>query len=606
MGRLGGAARLVWRAAPPQLLGYLANTVLAAGLPVLLAWLLKGVLDTLAGPGPHHDLAWPAAALALAGLVTALSPHAGEYLGTELDRRVSLHAQNELFTAVERFSGLSRFEDPVFHDRLRLAQRTTTSPSRIVDAVCGVGRGALTLIGFLGSLALISLPFTAVLLVAAVPMLVVELRLARRRAALQWTLGPTERWEQFYSDLLSNPYAAKEVRLFGLAGFLRGRMNAEQRIANRALRQLDRREFWVRALLSVLSASLSAAGLVWAIRMAGRGQVTVGDVSMFVAAVAGVQVALNGLVGSISSTGYELSMFGHYMEVLHAESDLPSPERPLALPPLRHGIELRDVWFRYSDQHPWVLRGVNLFIPSGRSTALVGHNGAGKSTLVKLLCRFYDPTRGAILWDGVDLREVPVDELRERMSAVFQDFMNYDFSAADNIAVGDLGAVGDQERLETAARWAGVHGTLTALPAGYATLLTRMFLSESERQEPGAGVMLSGGQWQRLALARAFLRTDRDVMILDEPSAGLDAEAEHDVHDRLRKLRDGATSLLISHRLGAVRDADLIAVLSDGVVAELGDHAELLGAGGLYARLFTLQASGYQAEGSAFQVQGET
>ncbi|MFI0453954.1 ABC transporter ATP-binding protein [Actinomadura sp. 6N118] len=593
--RLGGAARLVRRAAPLHLLGYLANTVFSAVLPVVLAWLLKYVLDELAGPGPHPDLVWLAVALGVVGLVGALSPHLGEYLSTELDRRVSLTAQNELFTAVERFTGLSRFEEPTFHDQLRLAQRTTTSPIRIVDAVCGVGRGVLTVAGFLGSLAVISLPFTAIMLLAAAPMLVVELRLARRRAALQWTLGPIERWEQFYSDLLSNTYAAKEVRLFGLAGFLRGRMNAEQRTANRALRQLDRREFWLRSVLSILSAVLSAGGLIWAITAAGRGQVTVGDVSMFVAAIAGVQLALNGLVGAISNTSYELVMFGHYLTVLNADPDLPPPAQPRALPSLKHGIELRNVWFRYSDDHPWVLRGVNLFIPSGGSMALVGHNGAGKSTLVKLLCRFYDPTRGAILWDGVDLREVPIDELRERMSAVFQDFMNYDFSASDNIAVGDLTA--DQERLVTAAKWAGVHEILTALPAGYDTLLTRMFLSESEKQEPGTGVMLSGGQWQRLALARAFLRADRDLMILDEPSAGLDAEAEHDVHTRLRQLRAGATSLLISHRLGAVRDADLIAVLSDGVVAELGTHAELLDANGLYARLFTLQASGYQLQG---------
>ncbi|KAB2340903.1 ABC transporter ATP-binding protein [Actinomadura rudentiformis] len=595
--RLSGAARLVHRAAPLHLLGYLANTVFGAVLPVLLAWLLKYLLDELAGPGPYQDLVWLAVALGAVGLVGALSPHLGEYLSTELDRRVSLSAQNELFTAVERFTGLSRFEEPTFHDRLRLAQRTTTSPIRIVDAVCGVGRGVLTVAGFLGSLAVISLPFTAIMLLAAVPMLVVELRLARRRAALQWRLGPTERWEQFYSDLLSNTYAAKEVRLFGLAGFLRGRMNAEQQTANRALRQLDKREFWLRAVLSALSALLSAGGLIWAITAAGRGQVTVGDVSMFVASIAGVQLALNGLVGAISNTSYELVMFGHYMTVLRAEPDLPPPARPRVLPPLEHGIELRNVWFRYSDGHPWVLRGVNLFIPSGGSMALVGHNGAGKSTLVKLLCRFYDPTRGAILWDGIDLREVPVDELRERMSAVFQDFMNYDFSASDNIAVGDLAAADDQERLETAAKWAGVHETLTDLPAGYGTLLTRMFLSESEKHETGTGVMLSGGQWQRLALARAFLRADRDLMILDEPSAGLDAEAEHDVHTRLRQLRTGATSLLISHRLGAVRDADLIAVLSDGVVAELGRHADLLDANGLYARLFTLQASGYQLQG---------
>jgi ATP-binding cassette subfamily B protein len=230
------------------------------------------------------------------------------------------------------------------------------------------------------------------------------------------------------------------------------------------------------------------------------------------------------------------------------------------------------------------------------AVALVGRNGSGKSTLVKLLCRFYDPTRGVIRWDGTDIRDVPVDELRARIGAVFQDYMSYDFSAEDNIAVGDLTSMGEADRIALAARRAGMHDTVTALPRGYQTLLTRAFVSQSDKDDPQTGVVLSGGQWQRLALARAFLRDERDLMILDEPSAGLDAEAEHDVHTRLREIRSGRTSLLISHRLGAVRDADLIIVLADGVVGEQGSHAELLAAEGVYARLFTLQAAGYRGD----------
>jgi ATP-binding cassette subfamily B protein len=235
-----------------------------------------------------------------------------------------------------------------------------------------------------------------------------------------------------------------------------------------------------------------------------------------------------------------------------------------------------------------VLRGVNLTIPCGQTIALVGRNGGGKSTLVKLLCRFYDPTRGEIRWDGVDLREVPPEELRSRIGAVFQDFVPYELTAADNIAVGDLPAAGDPERLAGAARDAGVHDTIAALPLGYRTLLSRAFATGS-----GDGVPLSGGQWQRVALARAFLRRERDLMILDEPSAGLDPEAEHQVHSHLRALRAGRTSLVVSHRLGAVRDADRIVVLAGGVVAEQGTHAELVAAGGGYAHLFARQAAGY-------------
>ncbi|WP_279582148.1 ABC transporter ATP-binding protein [Fodinicola feengrottensis] len=242
------------------------------------------------------------------------------------------------------------------------------------------------------------------------------------------------------------------------------------------------------------------------------------------------------------------------------------------------------------------MRGVNLFIPRGNSLALVGLNGAGKSTLVKLLCRFYDPVEGEIRWDGVDIREVDPAELRRRIGAVFQDYMHYDLTAAENIALGDLGALQDRPRLEAAARKAGIHQKLSELPHGYDTMLSRMFFTESDKDDPESGVVLSGGQQQRLALARAIVRDRCDLMILDEPAAGLDAEAEHEIHASLGAHRAGKTSLLISHRLGAVRDADHIVVLAGGAVAEQGDHATLLAAGGGYARLFTLQAAGYQAD----------
>jgi len=262
---------------------------------------------------------------------------------------------------------------------------------------------------------------------------------------------------------------------------------------------------------------------------------------------------------------------------------------------LRQGLELRDVWFRYSDDHPWVLRGVDLTIPHGTAVALVGLNGAGKSTLVKLLCRMYDPTRGRILWDGVDLRDIPPASLRERISAVFQDHMNYDMTAAENIGLGELSAMGDRARLVAAATRAGAHDRIAALPRGYDTPLTRIFEIGTDNEDTATGVVLSGGQWQRLALARSLVREGRDLMILDEPSSGLDPEAEHEVHARIRDYRQGRTSLLISHRLSAVRDADRIAVLEDGRVSELGTHDSLLADGRGYARLFRLQADGYQA-----------
>ncbi|WP_260477764.1 ABC transporter ATP-binding protein [Nonomuraea sp. WAC 01424] len=586
------AAGTVWRAAPAHVLAYLATTLVGAAGPVALAWLAKAVLDGVASgrAGVLPGLALGIAAVTTAGAAAA---HAGQYLRAEVDRRAALRAKDELFAAVSGFPGLARFESPAFLDRLRLAQQSASNPGRLVDTALSAARGALTVAGFIGALAVINVGFTVLVVVSAVPALLIELRMSRQRVAMLWRIGPAERREMFYAQLMSTVDAAKETRLFDLGAFLRLRMLTELRSANAARRRTDRREFLVRASLAGTSAVVAGAGLVWAILAAGRGQLGVGDVSMFVAAVAGVQSALNVVVSAGVMAYEQLLTFHHHVAIVTTGPGLPVPERPRSLPPLRRGIELRDVWFRYSEDHPWVLRGLDLFIPHGDSVALVGRNGAGKSTLVKLLCRFYDPTRGAVLWDGVDLRDVPPETLRARIGAVFQDFVAYELTAADNIAVGDLSAAGDRARIERAAREAGVHDTVEALPAGYRTLLSRGFRPDQE-DGTAEGVALSGGQWQRVALARAFLRRDRDLMILDEPSAGLDPEAEYEVHRQLARLRGGRTSVLVSHRLGAVRDAGRIVVLADGVVTEEGTHAALLAGGGAYARLFTRQAAGYR------------
>jgi ATP-binding cassette subfamily B protein len=258
----------------------------------------------------------------------------------------------------------------------------------------------------------------------------------------------------------------------------------------------------------------------------------------------------------------------------------------------RRGIEFRDIWFRYQPTSDWVLRGASFEIPHRAAVGLVGLNGAGKSTLVKLLCRMYDPQRGQILWDGDDLANLDPAAVRARIGAVFQDFMTYDLTARENIGLGEPNRLGDDAAIRHAADIAGIHDDIVALPRGYDTTLSRVHFPDDGDDRDTA--LLSGGQWQRLALARAFLR-DAELLILDEPSSGLDAAAEAAVHERLRTLRRGRTSLLISHRLGTLRDADRLVVIESGVVAQEGTHDELVAAGGTYARLFALQARAYQA-----------
>jgi ATP-binding cassette subfamily B protein len=592
------AAGLAWRAGPATAVACLVATVAGGLVPATAALLTKRLLDGLTGE--RVDLAATVAGLVGVGLVAAVVSPVSVFLQGDLDRRVDHVLQDRLYRAVNRFAGLARFEDPAFLDRLRLAEQA--SGAGLAPATTGMFelvRNLVTVGGLLAALASLNLVLAGVVLVASAPALLAELALSRHRRRLLTETSTAMRRRAFYSSLLSDLQAAKEVRLFGLGDFLHGRMLAELRSIQDRERRLDLRMVVTQSGPALLGAGVAGLGLAWAVREAAAGRLTPGGVTVLVAAVAGVQGALAGLVAQLGGATEALTVFGYFLDVTAMPDDLPEPGPGAArrLPPLRHGIELRDVWFRYGPGEPWVLRGVSLTIPRGRAVALVGRNGAGKSTLVKLLCRFYDPDRGAVLWDGIDLRDVPVAELRRRMGVLFQDFMSYDLTAAENVGVGDLERLADRAAVEAAGRRAGAHDAVAGLRRGYDTLLSRIFFTEGEQDGDRTGVTLSGGQWQRLALARTFMRDRRELLILDEPSAGLDAEAERRVHRQLRRFRAGRTSLLISHRLGALRDADLLVVLGGGAVVEQGTHAELVAAGGEYARLFGLQAEGYLAAG---------
>ncbi len=598
--RLRHAWRLCWAAGPSLAAGQLLLTVIGGLLTSVVAVSTKVMIDGLVSHEPASVLVAAVAGLAFAGLFGACEPRVAEYTSNELNRRAGLLMNDRLLTAVGAFHGLARFEDPRLLDRIRAAQQSTSMA--IGPATTGLLSGArdvISLTGLLITVFLLAPPMALIMIVSAAPVFFAQLSLSRRFARMLGTMSASTRRQFQLSSISSDVRAVKEIRLLGLVDFFKKRVLTEIASANAAQQDMDRRQLQVQSLLAVLSTTIAAGGMAWAVYTAYHGGLTVGDVSAFIAAVAASQSALSGLVSRLTGAHRALIQLGDYVDVITMPPDLPEPADPQALPPLCSGIELVDVWFRYDDTQPWVLRGVDARIDCGEALALVGLNGAGKSTLIKLLCRFYDPDRGAILWDGVDIRSVPVVELRRRLGVLFQDFMEYDLTAAENIGVGDLPNLADQQRISGAADAADISEKIASLPRGYDTMLSRVFFKEVDKADAEHGVMLSGGQWQRIALARTFMRDERELLILDEPSSGLDAAAEHRIHHGLRAHRAGRTSLLVSHRLSAVRDADRIIVLAEGRVAEEGTHDALMELGGRYARLFTLQADGYRHGGRA-------
>ncbi|WP_433537306.1 ABC transporter ATP-binding protein [Micromonospora sp. CA-249363] len=557
---------------------------------VATAWFTRAVIDGLSA-GERQTIWLGVVGFGALAIVTPVVLHVSEYAQRDAERRVTIRTQQELFSAVSAHPRLTELEDSRFHDRLRLAHEASRfAPTQLNSMILGIGQALITIAAFGVTLVRWSPMVSALVMLAVLPTLVAQIRLARMRGAMLERTVPMFRRQTFYASLLLDMRAAKEIRLFGLGAFFQGRLLRELRAAQAQERHQDRLALWVDSALAALTGIVSLVALAVFVARVADGHGSVGDLVVVIAALAALQTSASSLVRQIAMLGETMIVFGHYVDITAVIGEARRAVALPTVPPLRQGVEFDDVWFRYAPDHDWVLRGLTMRIPRGSSLALVGDNGAGKSTVVKLLCGFYVPVRGVIRWDGVDISTIDPASLRARLGATFQDFMTYEFSAHDNIAVGDLSALDDRARVRAAASTADLDSTLDALPNGYDTMLTRAY---SDGDVPGVGVVLSGGQWQRLALARAALREGADMLILDEPSSGLDVATEHEINRRLMALRRTHTSLLISHRLNTVREADSIAVLSGGRILEQGSHDELMASGGRYADLFHLQASGY-------------
>ena len=624
---LVGALGLPWRCAPFPAAAQLISTIVAGLIPVVIADLTAALIDRLGTGhrGQAADAIWLTAAIVAVTAAGALLQHTNRYASRELTRRIGVRTQRELFEAVLARDGLAQLEDPAFHNQVRLAQQAASAgPQQLVTSVLGMLQSTITTAGFLVSLASYASVPAVLLVVSAVPSVLAQRRLTRMRASNMAGSAPHFRRQLFYAQLLLDLRAAKEIRLFGIGPRLLRRMQDETDAAQRLDRAVDRATLHTDASLSLLTAVVAGAALALVVDDVAQGRAPVGALAVLIAAVAGVQNGIASIVGLVANLSQTLILFGYFTGLVRrptsperrgTEADdesKPAPDTPTT--PTSTGIRFESVWFRYHDATPWVLRDLNLCLPPSTVIGLVGLNGAGKSTLAKLLCRLYEPTLGRITWDGVDLRDLPADCLRARVSAVFQDFMTYELTAHENIAVGgtpqaDPSAAepGDgfgvpRAAVTAAASSAGAHEVLSALPNGYDSMLSRAFADEASSRSPSArmpGVLLSGGQWQRVALARAALRTDAELVVLDEPAANLDPQSEAALRECLDEMLVGRIGVLISHRLDGIRRAGLIVVLKDGKVAEQGSHAELVESEGEYARLFRLQAQGYRETAAA-------
>lgn len=588
------AMSLAWSSYPLGVVGALTAALISGLMPVAATLLLRSVIDAVAAGQPIASAIVPGVGLALVGVVGVIASTATEYLGGQLRRRLQVVTTEQLFTAVASWPGLARFETPAYFDRLRLGQRagSNTPHQLVVSGIVGV-QGAVSVAGFTVTLLVINPIIAGFVLLAAAPAIPVNLALSREQAQVDWSNSPVERRVQMTSSLLADAPAAKEIRLFGIARFLQRRLLADLTLSLGSEAAVQLRSVRRNTILGLLGSAVSATAIVWAVVEAGRGQLSVGDLTAMVVALTSVEPAAATTVRQVANVHRFLLTFEHYITVTSEPSDLPIAAEPHSAGSLKRGIEFRGVWFRYDPSLPWALRDLNMTLPAGESTGLVGLNGSGKSTIVKLLCRFYDPQQGQIVWDGNDLRDIDPIELRTHMTAVFQDFVSYELTLAENIAVGDLSALANPERITRAADTAGLSDLASSLPRGQDTLLSRALTLGADPDDAQTGTTLSGGQWQRVAIARAAVRSGRDLMILDEPTAGLDPRAEHEVVAELKRQRTGGTSLVISHRMGTIRDLDTVVVIDHGHVSETGTHSTLMRAAGKYAQLFQMQAQDY-------------
>ncbi|AUX38916.1 ABC transporter ATP-binding protein [Sorangium cellulosum] len=574
--------RLVWRSSPRGSVALGLLTVAAALLPLAVAYAGKRIMDAVVEGSAAATLRWVLFELAAIG-AQALAQRGLGLVRSLLGARLGLDINGMILEKALSLE-LRHFEDPEFYDQLSRARgEAATRPLSVVSETFQLLQNAITLAGYVVLLFHWSSLAVLLLLLAAVPATVAEVRYSSAAFRMRNVRSPEGRLLKYLEHVLANDGHAKEVKAFGIGRALLERFRSLGESFYEEDKKLSvRRAGWGYALSLLGTSAFYGCYAVMALAAAAR-RLSLGELVLYVVAFRQGQQAFQAILTALGGM-YEDNL---YMSNLFKYLDIPveAPALLSAMPGSdKEGIVFEDVGFRYPGAEKWALRHVNLHIKSNESLALVGHNGAGKTTFIKLLSRLYEPTEGRILLDGRDLRSWEPEALRRRIGVVFQDFNQYQLKMRDNVGLGSVEHLRDEARMLRAVERGGAGELLAGLPRGLETQLGRAFRD---------GTQLSGGQWQKIALARAFMREEADILVLDEPTAALDAEAEHVVFERFRALSRDRTSILISHRFPTVRMADRIVVIEGGSLLEEGTHDMLVARGGRYAELFALQAKGY-------------
>jgi ATP-binding cassette subfamily B protein len=582
--------RLVWQVSPGMFSANVILRVIRAAIPVTMLYIGKLIIDEvvrLTQSSAEPDLNMLIIYIGLEFLLAILSD-AINRATVLLDSLLGDKFANESSVRLMQHAGtldLAQFEDADFYDKLERARRQTVRRTNLMTQVLGQFQSIIT-IGFLAGALVAFNPWLIVLiLVAVVPAFLGESHFNERSYSLnnQWT--PERRELDYFRYIGASDETAKEVKIFGLSDFL---VNHFSTIADKYY-LANRKIAIARARWGSVFAAIGSAGYygayVMIVLQTVNGQLSIGDLTFLAGSFARLRNLLENVLNQFSSMAEGALYLQDFFDFFEMKPLIAGDEKLKQVPqPISQGFTFEGVGFKYPNTNIWAVRGLSFHLQAGEKLALVGENGAGKTTIIKLLTRLYDPTEGRILLDGHDLREYNPVQLREAIGVIFQDFVRYQMNASTNIAVGKIEERENRTKIDDAAFRGMADQVIGKLPNGYEQMIGRRFAE---------GVNLSGGEWQKIAISRAYMR-DAQLLVLDEPTAALDARAEYEVFRRFADLTEGKSAVLISHRFSTVRMADRILVLENGQLLEIGTHEELLMQGGKYAELFDLQAQGYR------------